>query len=44
MTSAYDRYRAADLDRPESTWAWNVYGAGEESMGKDDQMVQQFNT
>lgn len=37
MTSAYDRYRAADSDLPESTWAWNVYGAGEENMGKDDQ-------
>ena len=37
MTSAYDRYRAADLDLPEGTWAWNVYGAGEENMGKDDQ-------
>lgn len=37
MTSAYDRYRAADLDLPEGTWTWNVYGAGEENMGKDDQ-------
>ena len=36
MTSAYDRYRAADLDLPEETWAWNVYGAGAENMGKDD--------
>ena len=37
MTSAYDRYRAADLDLPEESWAWNLYGAGEENMGKDDQ-------
>ena len=37
MTSQYDRYRAADLDLPDETWAWNVYGAGEENMGKDDQ-------
>ncbi|MFC7361617.1 alcohol dehydrogenase catalytic domain-containing protein [Nocardioides astragali] len=37
MTSAYDRYRAADLDLPEGSWAWNVYGAGAENMGKDDQ-------
>lgn len=37
MTSDYDRYRAADLDLPEESWAWNVYGAGEENMGKDDQ-------
>ena len=35
--SAYDRYRAAELDLPEATWAWNMYGAGEENMGKDDQ-------
>ena len=35
MTSAYDRYRAADLDLPEETWAWNLWGAGEENMGKD---------
>ena len=37
MTSKYDRYRAADLDVPEESWAWNIYGAGEENMGKDDQ-------
>ena len=37
MTSGYDRYRAADLDRPDEAWAWNIYGAGEENMGKDDQ-------
>jgi threonine dehydrogenase-like Zn-dependent dehydrogenase len=36
MTSAYDRYRAADLDLPEEAWAWNLWGAGEEHMGKDD--------
>ena len=36
MTSAYDRYRAADLDLPGETWAWNLWGAGEDNMGKDD--------
>ncbi|WP_372727455.1 alcohol dehydrogenase catalytic domain-containing protein [Nocardioides sp.] len=36
MTSTYERYRAADLDLPEHGWAWNIYGAGEENMGKDD--------
>jgi L-sorbose 1-phosphate reductase len=36
MTSAYDRYRAANLDLPEEGWAWNLWGAGEENMGKDD--------
>ena len=35
MTSAYDRYRAADLDLPEEAWAWNLHGAGEDNMGKD---------
>ena len=35
MTSAYDRYRAADLDLPDEAWAWNLHGAGEENMGKD---------
>lgn len=37
MTSAYDRYRAADLDVPDEAWAWNLWGAGEENMGKDEQ-------
>lgn len=35
MTSPYDRYRAADLDLPERAWAWNLWGAGEENLGKD---------
>jgi threonine dehydrogenase-like Zn-dependent dehydrogenase len=35
MTSAYDRYRAADLDLPDGAWAWNLHGAGEDNMGKD---------
>ena len=34
MTSKYDRYRAADLDVPDQGWAWNLYGAGEENMGR----------
>ena len=37
MTSQYDRYRAADLDLPEQGWAWHLWGAGEDNMGKDDQ-------
>ncbi len=37
MKSGYDRYRAADHTVPEEGWAWNLYGAGEENMGKDDQ-------
>lgn len=33
----YNQYRAAELDLPEGSWAWNVYGAGAANMGKDDQ-------
>jgi hypothetical protein len=36
MTSPYNRYPAADQALPEKTWAWNVYGAGEENIGRDD--------
>jgi L-sorbose 1-phosphate reductase len=36
MTSAYDRYRAADLDLPDDSWTWFLHGAGEDNMGKDD--------
>ncbi|MBS2937485.1 zinc-binding dehydrogenase [Nocardioides sp. J2M5] len=35
MTSAYDRYRAADDDRPDQAWAWLLHGAGEDNMGAD---------
>jgi L-sorbose 1-phosphate reductase len=33
---AYDRYRAGETDVPTRSWAWNVYGAGAENMGRDD--------
>ncbi len=35
MTSAFDHYRAADGDLPDQSWAWNLWGAGEENLGKD---------
>lgn len=35
MTSAYDRYRAADGELPEGSWTWYLHGAGEDNMGKD---------
>lgn len=35
MTSAYDRYRAADSELPDGSWTWFLHGAGEENMGKD---------
>jgi threonine dehydrogenase-like Zn-dependent dehydrogenase len=37
MTSEYSRYHTAEYALPEQGWAWNLYGAGEENMGKDDQ-------
>ncbi len=40
MTSQYNRYRAAALDIPEKTLAWNMYGAGEENIGKDGKPEQ----
>ena len=27
MTSAYDRYRAADGELPEGSWTWFLHGA-----------------
>lgn len=35
MTSAYDRYRAADGELPQTSWTWFLHGAGEDNMGKD---------
>ncbi len=35
MTSQYKRYHAVDFDLPEENRAWNMYGAGEENIGKD---------
>jgi threonine dehydrogenase-like Zn-dependent dehydrogenase len=35
MTSAYDRYRAADSELPEDAWTWYLHGAGEDNFGKD---------
>jgi len=35
MTNAYDRYRSLEAPVPAQTWAWNVYGAGLENIGRD---------
>ena len=35
MTSPFDHYRAADGDLPDQSWAWNLWGAGEDNLGKD---------
>ena len=40
MSSQYDRYRAVDPDLPDKNWAWNMYGAGEENIGKDGKPEQ----
>src|SRR5690349_15322678 len=34
MTKAFDEYRAPDAPIPHETWAWNMYGAGIESIGR----------
>lgn len=36
MTSKFDKYKK-DLNIPESTWAWNIYGAGLEHFGRGGQ-------
>ena len=34
MTARYDDYRSPDTPIPAETWAWNMYGAGLESIGR----------
>lgn len=34
MTNKYELYRSANTPVPERTWAWNMYGAGLENMGR----------
>lgn len=35
MSSRFDRFVSPDAPVPQQTWAWNMYGAGVESMGRD---------
>ncbi len=35
--SVYEKYRRADHTLPPENWAWNLYGAGVENIGKDNQ-------
>jgi NADPH:quinone reductase-like Zn-dependent oxidoreductase len=35
MSGKFDRYQSADAPVPEETWAWNMYGAGVENIGRD---------
>lgn len=36
MTSPHKRYQQAEGPVPEKTWTWNMYGAGVESIGKEN--------
>ena len=35
MLSKYELYRSANTPLPEQTWAWNMYGAGIENIGRN---------
>ena len=35
MSTTFDEYRAPDAPIPETTWAWNMYGAGVEHIGSN---------
>lgn len=35
MTSQYKKYQSEKITPPEKTWVWNMYGAGEENIGKE---------
>jgi threonine dehydrogenase-like Zn-dependent dehydrogenase len=36
MTTKFEEYRSASTPIPEKTWAWNLYGAGVENIGKEN--------
>jgi threonine dehydrogenase-like Zn-dependent dehydrogenase len=40
MSDAYRRYRSPDAPVPAATWAWNMYGAGLENIGRDGEPEQ----
>jgi len=40
MTKKYQQYRSANAPVPEKTWAWNLYGAGVENIGRDNKPEQ----
>ncbi len=40
MTSKYELYRSASAPVPERAWAWNMYGAGLENMGRNGRPEQ----
>jgi threonine dehydrogenase-like Zn-dependent dehydrogenase len=40
VKTKYQSYRYDTIKPPEKTWAWNLYGAGEENIGRDGQPEQ----
>jgi threonine dehydrogenase-like Zn-dependent dehydrogenase len=40
MSSKYERYRSVDHVLPDRAWAWNMYGAGLENIGRGGQPEQ----
>lgn len=40
MTTKYELYRSADTPVPDQTWAWNMYGAGIENIGRNGRPEQ----
>lgn len=38
--STYQEYRSASAPMPEKTWAWNLYGAGVENIGRNNKPEQ----
>jgi threonine dehydrogenase-like Zn-dependent dehydrogenase len=40
MSAKYELYRSASYPLPEKTWAWNMYGPGIESIGRDGRPEQ----
>jgi threonine dehydrogenase-like Zn-dependent dehydrogenase len=37
VKTKYQQYRSADMPVPAQTWAWNLYGAGMENIGRNNQ-------
>jgi threonine dehydrogenase-like Zn-dependent dehydrogenase len=35
MSEKFDRYQSLEAPVPDETWAWNMYGAGVENIGRD---------
>src|SRR5210317_36093 len=40
MTTKYEHYKRVEHEIPGRAWAWNMYGAGVENIGKEGQPEQ----